>query len=125
MIKDIYPFPDFSPTVDTGNVMAEAPGPVHTLNAEGHGTLTARPLDSQRIDGDGRWRDGTYRVLVSTNIQPADSSREVDFTEPTVPVAFAIWDGNSGDRDGTKLVSQWLMLSTGTAPVAVSQRRPQ
>ena len=30
-----------------------------------------------------------------------------------VPVAFAVWEGSAGDRDGLKLVSGWHRLELG------------
>jgi len=85
--------------------------PVHSLAAAGYGSLTTRPADQMRAAGTGVvWRDGVYRVVFAAPSQPREPSLEADFNTPRVPFAVAIWDGAAGDRNGTKLVSQWLTL---------------
>lgn len=106
--------PDYSAARDAGNILTDlksADRPAHSLNASGLGTLTARPGAEHRVDSRGRWKDGVYRVVFSSLLKPSDLKREADFTKAKIPVAFAIWDGHNGDRNGTKLVSQWLFLS--------------
>lgn len=123
-----YPTPDFNTAEMAGNVL-DKPGiagkPVHSLTASGFGTLTARPAPSQRVQGRGVWKDGTYRVVFSAAVTPAEPGREADFRKATVPVAFAIWDGQAGDRNGTKLVSQWLMLTPGPEAAKSAEGRPR
>ena len=110
--------PDYNTARDAGNVLTDSKTenhPAHSLNAAGPGTLTARAAAEHRVDSHGRWKSGVYRVAFSSALTPSDSTHEADFTKAKIPVAFAIWDGHNGDRNGTKLVSQWLFL----------QRRPQ
>jgi DMSO reductase family type II enzyme heme b subunit len=39
------------------------------------------------------------------------SDRDTQFTPgQSLPVAFAVWDGAQGDRDGQKAVSVWQRL---------------
>ena len=144
MFVDGYPFagprPD-DPTSAVGDVAAEptapfAPGrdvgnpvsdpalmnrPVHSLASTGFGSLTSRSADAMRAAGIGSWRDGTYRVVFAAPRQPADPQLEADLREGPVPLAVAIWDGGAGDRNGTKLVSQWLRL---TIPAAAAASAP-
>jgi mono/diheme cytochrome c family protein len=90
--------------------------PVEDLNAAGFGTLTMRPPGEQRASGGAVWTGGVYRVLLAGPIRPAHPARDADFTRKSLPVAFAVWDGSAGDRNGTKLVSQWIVLETRGAP---------
>jgi len=110
-----YRLPAFDAAKEAGNILA-APGgaerPIHSLSAAGIGTLTAPPVTSQRVQGRGVWKDGTYRVVFSVPVEPT-RPREADFRKATIPIAFAVWDGHAGDRNGTKLVSQWLRLVPG------------
>lgn len=98
---------------EAGNPVSDpalATRPVHSLAAAGYGSLTTRPADQMRAAGTGIWRDGVYRVVFSAPSRPREPSLEADFNTPRVPFAVAIWDGAAGDRNGTKLVSQWLTL---------------
>ena len=119
MLSEPYPsLPNYNTARDAGNVLMDPKTtnhPAHSLNAAGLGTLTALPGAQDRVDSRGRWKTGVYRVAFSSGLKPGDFRHEVDFTKAKIPVAFAIWDGHNGDRNGTKLVSQWLFL----------QRRPQ
>jgi hypothetical protein len=84
--------------------------PVENLNAIGLGTLTSQPADRQTVKGYGTWADGKWRVVMVRALRTGHI-RDIQF-EPgtTVPVAFAIWDGAQGDRDGRKAVSTWQHL---------------
>ncbi len=98
---------------DAGNPVSDpglATRPVHGLAAAGYGSLTTRPADQMRAAGGGVWNDGTYRVVFSAPVQPRDPTLEADLARARVPFAVAIWDGGAGDRNGTKLVSQWITL---------------
>lgn len=84
--------------------------PIHSMAAAGYGSLTTRPADEMRAKGDGVWANGVYRVVFSAPLQPQRPALEADFSNIRVPLAVAIWDGSAADRNGTKLVSQWVML---------------
>lgn len=109
-----YPLPAFNAAKEAGNILA-APGgaerPTHSLSAAGIGTLTAHAVASQRVQGRGVWKDGTYRAVFSVPAAPTNV-READFRKASVSLAIAVWDGKAGDRNGTKLVSQWVILRT-------------
>jgi len=84
---------------------------VENLTAIGVGSLTSQPPESQTIRGHGIWTDGTWRVVMVRALRTAHD-RDVQF-EPgaTIPVAFAVWDGAQGDRDGKKAVTVWQRLT--------------
>lgn len=109
--------PPFVSGRDAGNPVSQPEmlsRPVHTLRAAGFGTLTAAGLPGQRAEGRGIWTDGTYRVLIVAPLAPPAGVTGLDLTDrATVPLAVAAWDGAAGDRNGTKLVSQWIRLRLG------------
>jgi mono/diheme cytochrome c family protein len=93
--------------------------PVHTLRAAGLGTATAPGVPGQRATGRGIWTDGTYRVLITAPLAPPPDVAGLDLTaRQTIPLAVAAWDGAAGDRNGTKLVSQWITLQLGAGGAA-------
>lgn len=110
----------FVPARDLGNPVADSDlsrRPVHVLAAAGFGTLTGRPADSMAASGHGGWQNGIYRVLFVAPIRPTDPALEASFEAGSVPMAVAIWNGSAGDRNGTKLVSQWFhLLAQGGSP---------
>ena len=84
--------------------------PVENLNATGLGTITSQPAEYQTVKGHGIWADGKWRVVMVRALR-TDNDRDTQLTAgSTVPVAFAIWDGAQGDRDGRKAVTVWQRL---------------
>jgi hypothetical protein len=83
---------------------------VEDLNAIGFGTLTSQAPDDQNVHGKGVWKAGKWRVVMVREMR-STSDRDAQFTPgQSLPVAFAIWDGAHGDRDGQKAVSVWQRL---------------
>jgi len=84
--------------------------PVENLNAIGLGTITSQPSEHQTVKGHGIWADGKWRVVMVRALRTANQ-RDAQFAAGvTVPVAFAVWDGAQGDRDGRKAVTVWQHL---------------
>ncbi len=84
------------------------------LNATAPGTLTPQRPAQQQARGAGVWTYGRWRVA----IWRALSTRQPDDVQldgrRSVPIAFAVWDGAQGDRNGQKRVSFWLELDFGS-----------
>ncbi len=109
---DLYPFEDeevFYPARAVGNVFAQADRttPVDNLLAGSFGTLTQAP--DQIVKGVGEWHDGRWRVLYARDLA-VDGDYTQFAEDDSTDVAFAVWDGSSGERDGMKSVSQFLTL---------------
>lgn len=86
------------------------PSSVEDLNAIGFGTLTSQPPEDQNVRGKGVWQDGKWRVAMVRELR-STSDRDAQFAAgQSLPVAFAVWDGAEGDRDGQKAVSVWQQL---------------
>jgi hypothetical protein len=90
---------------------------VEDLNAVGFGTLTTQPAEGQNVHGASEYRDGVWRVVMSRALSDGDpNDAALRSGSAGAVVAFAVWDGGRGDRDGLKSVSTWLSLSMPYEP---------
>ena len=95
-----------------GNVMSQAhKSPIEDANARGFGTMQAQPMKSQNVHGKGIWRDGHWHVVFVRELKSRDGDDVKFATKKSVPVAFAIWDGENRDRNGRKVISNWYNLT--------------
>jgi mono/diheme cytochrome c family protein len=104
--------PTFVTAWGAGNIVADPsrPSPAEDLTAEGFGTLRARPRPEQAVDARGVYGTGGYRVIVRRDLT-GNAAGAVTLTPgATMPVAFAVWNGSAGDRDGKKSVTIWQDL---------------
>lgn len=91
---------------------------VEDLSAVGFGSLTTQPAESQDVHGSSEHRDGVWRVVMSRPLDDGDPNDvALDPSGPAAVVAFAVWDGARGDRDGLKSVSTWLSLAFAPEPI--------
>jgi len=112
-LVDLYPHPDdplYRPAEGLGNLQADRDRstPIEDLVAEGFGTLTT--ADAQNVTGSGEWRDGRWRALFARDLDPGSTEATTFAVGATTPVAFAVWDGNAGDRNGEKSIAQFVDL---------------
>lgn len=107
--------PTFVTAWGAGNIVADPkrPTPVEDLTARGFGTLQARPRAAQKVDARGVYGSGSYRVMFRRTLAPAGPGAVALKPGTTVPVAFAVWNGSAGDRDGKKSVTIWQDLRIG------------
>jgi len=118
---DFYPFqddPTFYSGRAAGNLLSKTTRstPVENLVAGGFGTLTT--AEQQMVSGKGVWRDGRWYVLFARDLK-VSGVRYAQFTPGrTSNVAFAVWDGSQGERDGLKSVSQFADLNLEGEPAA-------
>jgi mono/diheme cytochrome c family protein len=96
-----------------GNIVADPTrrAAAEDLRAEGFGTLRARPRPDQAVVAQGVWDIGTYRVVLRRTLKGRGPDAVRLRPGRTVPVAFAIWNGAAGDRDGKKSVTIWQDLA--------------
>lgn len=82
---------------------------VENLVAGGFGTLTTTSV--QNVQGKGVYKEGKYRAVFSR----AMSTNEKELLQfedgKFYPIAFAVWYGAAGDRDGMKSVSSWYWMT--------------
>ncbi|OFW29597.1 MAG: hypothetical protein A3H97_01510 [Acidobacteria bacterium RIFCSPLOWO2_02_FULL_65_29] len=103
--------PTFVTAWGAGNIVADPTrrSAAEDLTAQGFGTLKAHPRPDQAVTAIGEHTTGSYRVQFTraltgprTDVQLVPGQR--------VPVAFAVWNGSAGDRDGKKSVTIWQEL---------------
>lgn len=98
---------------------------VEDLNAVGFGTLTPQEPAGQNVHGASEYRDGVWRVVMSRALSDGDPNDAVLRSGGAATVvAFAVWDGGRGDRDGQKSVSSWLALSLPQPPMGLLDMWP-
>jgi mono/diheme cytochrome c family protein len=108
--------PNFVTGWGAGNIVSDPQrkSPAEDLTAQGFGTLRARPKTDQRVDAKGVYAAGSYRVMFRRRLRPAGRKGAVVLLRgKTVPIAFAVWNGSAGDRDGKKSVTIWQDLKIG------------
>ncbi len=95
-----------------GNVVSDPTGKrsVEDLTAEGFGTLRARPAADLAVGSTGSWATGSYRVLFRRSLERGGAGATSLVAGQKLAVAFAVWDGSAGDRDGKKSVTIWQEL---------------
>jgi len=117
---DGYPFADdpvFRPGEYVGNPFSQRDrsSAVDNLVASGFGSLTADPVAS--VQGWGQFRNGRWRVVFA---RPLAIGREgnVDLApDDWTDVAFAVWDGGVGERNGMKSVGNFVRLNLTSEPL--------
>jgi hypothetical protein len=92
-----------------GNIVSDPQrkSPAEDLNAQGFGTLRARPPMDQKVDAKGVYLADSYRVMFRRSLEPTGKNSVALNPGTTVAVAFAVWNGSAGDRDGKKSVTIW------------------
>ncbi|OGP99340.1 MAG: hypothetical protein A2W10_09495 [Deltaproteobacteria bacterium RBG_16_55_12] len=95
-----------------GNIVSDPQrkSPAEDLTAQGFGTLRARPRTNQKVDAKGVYAADSYRVMFRRSLNPSGKDAVALSPGSTVPVAFAVWNGSAGDRDGKKSVTIWQDL---------------
>ena len=91
-----------------GNIVSDPTGrSSEELVAEGFGTLRARPLTDPEVTATGVHSTGSYRVMFRRSLTSTGTDTPSLMPGQRIPVAFAVWDGSAGDRDGKKSVTIW------------------
>jgi len=107
-----YDDPTYLPAMKLDNPVArrERHGQIEDANVAGFGTLTSRAPEEGSVQGLGRWDGGVWRLQVTRDLEGV-GAQDVSF-EPgkAISVAFAVWNGSAGDRNGQKAVSIWNTL---------------
>lgn len=104
--------PDFVTGWGAGNIVSDPtrPSASEDLVAEGFGTLQARPGADDDLEANGIHSMGTYRVMFRRPLRAGGRNAVRIRPGDAVPVAFAVWNGSAGDRDGQKSVTIWQEL---------------
>ncbi len=102
--------PLYATAAAVGNVLADPdhPSPVENMIAGGFGSATSAEI--QDVGGVGAWRDGTWRAMFYRPLQSAGEGHARFAPGAATQVAFAVWDGAAGDRNGQKSIAQFVEL---------------
>jgi hypothetical protein len=142
MAVDVYPFTEAAPgeiaAVDeydptyltalaAGNLFASPQriSSVEDLTAGGFGTLTSQDAVGQNVHGKGVWSDGRWRVVFDRALESGEADDMTFELGQVASIAFAAWDGSSGERNGQKATSNWYSFQLeGQAPAPPAQWAP-
>lgn len=89
---------------------ARRPSVVEDANAAGLGTFTSQAVEKQSVEGASSWEDGVWRLQLTRTMEAGDSQDARLRPDAQASVAFAVWNGSAGDRNGQKNVSVWNTL---------------
>lgn len=101
----------FNTARSAGNLISQPhKSPIEDANARGFGSFQSQSVGQQNVLGKGLWNDGFWSVIFIRDLNSRDAL-DVKFSPGTaVPMALAIWNGEQGDRNGRKMVSNWYQL---------------
>lgn len=121
---DMYPNgddPRYNPARYVGNQLADPAhvSPIENLVAEGFGTLTFAEV--QDVFGAGSWRSGAWRALFTREFNSASGNATFAVGEDSL-IAFAVWDGGAGDRNGQKSIAPFMVLGISDEVASATPR---
>jgi len=93
-------------------VIPRRPSSVEDLIGGGFSTLTSKQRQG-RIKGQAEWKRGLWRVVMKRPLTV--DGDDLDNEAMLIPgrlqaVAFAVWNGESQERNGQKAVASWMQL---------------
>ncbi|MFW6189494.1 MAG: ethylbenzene dehydrogenase-related protein [Planctomycetota bacterium] len=86
----------------------EPAGAVQDMIASRPGSLT--PKERQPVQGRGAYADGRWTVVFKRALSTPATDREAQVSPGQHSAAFAVWDGDKGDRGARKSISDWVVL---------------
>lgn len=100
----------FYPGVFAGNSMSarERKSPIEELTAAGFGSLTTH--QKQLAQGRGVNERGRWRVVLSMPMDSGDATKATVRAGASTPVAFAVWNGEKGNRGARKQYANWVPM---------------
>ena len=103
----------YRPAADFHNLVAssERTVAVEDANAAGFGTLASQPSGKQNLQGTAHWQEGVWRLQLVRELDSPDAEDISIRPGGKLSIAFAVWDGSAGDRNGQKSVSIWNTLN--------------
>lgn len=81
---------------------------VDDLLAEGAGSLTRK--ERQNVQGRGVYADGRWAVVIKRKLRTDALDLDVQIAPGPHGAAFAVWDGDKGDRGARKSISDWVTV---------------
>ncbi len=100
---------DIQEFIDKHTQLLHQQNPVENLTAGGFGTLAFKDNQPQQVFGKGKWKDGKWNVVFKRTFGGAGNNAIFTMGK-TIPVSFAVWDGEEKEVDGRKAVSTWYYI---------------
>jgi DMSO reductase family type II enzyme heme b subunit len=89
----------------------EAPESAALMNARGFADIIPRDAAAAGLQATGIYTDGTWRVVMTRPLTPADGAADIRFEEGRfIPIAFAAWDGSNAERGSRHTLTIWYWL---------------
>lgn len=85
----------------------ERPQAGEEARATGIGSFTTMKPTIEKVGVKGSYQNGKWQVTFVRELKVTDSDRLVFKAGSSMSIAFAVWDGAKGDRNGQKMVSFW------------------
>ncbi len=111
-----------SPYAERADLPARAKPPAaacQNLVSARPGTLTEK--EESELSGRGLWEDGKWRVIFRRPLNSPRTESDVQFGAGESYAAFAVWNGDRGDRGSRKSISDWLALQFEPAGAASAE----
>lgn len=89
-------------------------GQTQDMWAKGFGTL--RVQDQQDVRGSGSWRDGTWRVVFTRQLETGDEEDVQIAPGEFRQIAFAAWDAANREQGSRKAITSWWYFQAEPPP---------
>ncbi|MEE8433147.1 MAG: ethylbenzene dehydrogenase-related protein [bacterium] len=95
--------------------------PIQEFDARGFKKpMRPRPAASQQVRGNGSWKNGQWRVVMTRPLATENKRGDIQFKPGRlIPIAFNVWDGSNGEHGLIMSLSAWSFLAL-EAPVPLS-----
>ena len=100
-----YPFEEKETLVVSKDIVRSAVNDLISIRV-----ATVTPKKSQNVEGRGFWREGVWQAVFRRSINASDPEVDATFKSGKRLCAFAVWNGEKGDRGGRKSISDWVEL---------------
>lgn len=104
---------------------ADMPQSVRLLDGRGVGDFEERDAAAAGIQGEGVYRNGTWRVVIRRPLMTSEPDKDIQFGKGKfIPIAFFAWDGSNGENGSKHTMTTWYWLllapSTGARPFLIA-----
>lgn len=100
-----YPFEDKETLSVSKDVVHSAVNDLISIRV-----TTITPKEAQEVEGRGMWKLGSWQVVFKRSMAAIDTEEDAVFDTGKRLSAFAVWNGEKGDRGGRKSISDWVEL---------------
>jgi hypothetical protein len=109
---DSYPSTEdlYYPARQAGNPLSQSEDRTGVANLVAGGFGTLEVSDRGSLEGHAVHKDGRWMVVFSRPFLPAGELQPIIGGEGPIDIAFAVWNGSEGERDGIKSVSAFTRL---------------